>query len=59
MGDVWKRGQELTVHGWIYGLHDGRLRDLNISIRQEQQIAAAYTTAVQNSSRCPRLNHSI
>jgi len=26
---------------------------LNISIRQEQQIAAAYTTAVQNSSRCP------
>jgi len=59
VGDVWKRGQELTVHGWIYGLHDGRLRDLNISIRQEQQIAAAYTTAVQNSSRCPRLNHSI
>ena len=41
VGDVWKRGQELTVHGWIYGLHDGRLRDLNISIRQEQQIAAA------------------
>src|SRR5437667_8576140 len=59
VGDVWKRGQELTVHGWIYGLHDGRLRDLNIAIRQEQQIAAAYTTAVQNSSRCPRLNHSI
>src|SRR6058998_3377331 len=57
--DVWKRGQELTVHGWIYGLHDGRLRDLNISIRQEQQIASAYTTAVQNSSCCPRLNHSI
>ena len=57
VGDVWKRGQELAVHGWIYGLHDGVLRDLNICIRQEQEIAAAYTTAIQNSSRCePRLN---
>lgn len=49
-GDAWKRGQELTVHGWIYGLHDGRLRDLNICITQEQEVAAAHTAAVQNSS---------
>jgi carbonic anhydrase len=27
--DAWARGQELHVHGWIYGLHDGLLRDLN------------------------------
>lgn len=29
--DAWKRGQALTVHGWIYGIRDGRLRDLNCS----------------------------
>jgi carbonic anhydrase len=29
--DVWARGQELTVHGLIYGLHDGLLRDLSVS----------------------------
>ncbi len=29
--DVWARGQELTVHGWVYGLHDGLLRDLGVS----------------------------
>jgi carbonic anhydrase len=29
--DVWARGQELTVHGVIYGLHDGILRDLGVS----------------------------
>ena len=29
--DVWARGQELTVHGVIYGLHDGLLRDLDVS----------------------------
>jgi carbonic anhydrase len=30
--NAWQRGQELVVHGWIYGLHDGLLRDLGISI---------------------------
>ena len=29
--DAWARGQELTVHGWIYGLRDGLLRDLKMS----------------------------
>jgi len=30
--DAWRRGQALTVHGWIYDLGDGLLRDLNISV---------------------------
>ena len=29
--NAWERGQELAVHGWIYGLHDGLLRDLNVT----------------------------
>ena len=29
---AWQRGQELVVHGWIYGLQDGLLRDLDVSI---------------------------
>jgi carbonic anhydrase len=29
--DAWERGQELTVHGWIYGLQDGLVRDLQVS----------------------------
>jgi carbonic anhydrase len=29
---AWQRGQELVVHGWIYGLQDGLLRDLEVSI---------------------------
>jgi carbonic anhydrase len=28
----WNGGQELTVHGWIYGIHDGLLRDLDVSV---------------------------
>jgi carbonic anhydrase len=30
--DAWRRGQEVAVHGWIYGLQDGLLRDLNTTI---------------------------
>ena len=29
--DAWDRGQELTVHGWIYSLNDGRVRNLDVS----------------------------
>ena len=29
--DAWARGQKLTVHGLVYGLHDGLLRDLGVS----------------------------
>ena len=33
--DAWRRGQTLTVHGWIYCLQDGLLRDLGLSVTQE------------------------
>ena len=30
--DAWRRGQRVAVHGWIYDLRDGLLRDLNVSV---------------------------
>lgn len=33
--DAWNRGQELTIHGWIYGLKDGRVRDLDITLENK------------------------
>ncbi|MEO6096447.1 MAG: carbonate dehydratase [Fibrobacteria bacterium] len=30
--EAWDKGQEITVHGWIYGINDGLLRDLNVSV---------------------------
>ena len=41
--DVWARGQELTVHGVIYGLHDGILRDLSVSASALDPAAPMWT----------------
>src|SRR6185369_12048322 len=38
---AWERGQELVVHGWIYGLQDGLLRDLAVSIDNADGLATA------------------
>ncbi len=32
--DAWERGQKVMIHGWVYGLKDGHVNDLGISISQ-------------------------
>jgi carbonic anhydrase len=36
--DAWNRGQELCIHGWVYGLKDGRIRNLDMSIAGESDV---------------------
>lgn len=40
--DAWRRGQALSVHGWIYELADGLVRDLGLDVESTDQIPAAY-----------------
>jgi carbonic anhydrase len=44
--DAWDKGQELAVHGWIYGLQDGLLRDLNVTVAAPQEAHAVYASAL-------------
>ncbi len=44
--DAWGRGQELAVHGWIYALEDGLLRDLHICVRSADELSSIYRIAV-------------
>jgi carbonic anhydrase len=44
--DAWDRGQELTVHGWIYGLNDGLLRDLSVTVANLSEMAGVYEAAI-------------
>jgi len=47
--DAWERKQELSVHGWIYGLSDGLIRDLHISTSSLDELAASYHVAISAS----------
>ncbi|MBI3416077.1 MAG: carbonate dehydratase [Verrucomicrobia bacterium] len=44
--DAWLHGQEIAVHGWIYGLHDGHLNDLKMCITRPDELAAAHAAAI-------------
>ena len=44
--DAWERGQDLCVHGWIYGLRDGLLRDLGVTVTSLGEMAAIYESAL-------------
>jgi carbonic anhydrase len=44
--DAWRRGQSISVHGWIYGLQDGLLRDLDTTITNPSEVSKYYTQAI-------------
>jgi carbonic anhydrase len=44
--DAWRRGQALWVHGWIYALRDGLLRDLALTVNAAAEVDEAYARAV-------------
>jgi len=44
--DAWERGQPLSVHGWVYGLEDGLVRDLLTTVAGRDQAAARYEAAI-------------
>jgi len=49
VGDAWKRGQALVLHGWIYGLEDGHLRDLQTTLKSASELDSVIAQAVASS----------
>jgi carbonic anhydrase len=45
--DAWQRGQSVVVHGWVYGLDDGLLQDMRITVSNSDEMAGAYALALQ------------
>jgi carbonic anhydrase len=48
--DAWERGQPLAVHGWIYGLADGRLRDLGMTVERLDALAKLHQVALDKQA---------
>jgi len=51
--DAWQRGQNLSVHAWVYGLHDGLVRDLGLDMNKDAAIDARYVEALSNPGAEP------
>lgn len=52
--DAWHRGQGLTLHGWVYGVSDGLLKDLRMTAESPERLADVRARAVQAAASAPR-----
>jgi carbonic anhydrase len=51
--DAWRRGQAVSVHGVIYSLRDGLLRDLGLTVEREDDLRARYDAAIASIAAKP------
>ncbi len=49
--DAWARGQALTLHGWVYGLSDGLLKDLHMTVDSAERLDDCYRAALAQAAR--------
>jgi carbonic anhydrase len=52
--DAWARGQKVSLHGWVYGLKDGLLKDLHITMDDEEGMDSLYRAAIAGVSAARR-----
>ncbi|QQL46287.1 carbonate dehydratase [Sulfuriroseicoccus oceanibius] len=57
--DAWARGQDLTIHGWVYDLRDGLLRDTGAFGSSADEVAAGYSEAVAPGKKAFPLERSV
>jgi carbonic anhydrase len=39
---AWERGQEIHVHGWVYAIQDGMIRDLKVTLKDNKTLSDVY-----------------
>lgn len=47
MVDAWAKSQKVTIHGWAFGVHDGLLQDLHMTVASADSIEPTYRAAVE------------
>ena len=52
--DAWARGQPLSVHGWCYGLKDGKVKDLQVTMSRPEHVVDVYRAAIKRYPRSAR-----
>jgi carbonic anhydrase len=54
MQDAWARGQAIAVHGWVYGLKDGLLKDLGVTMDRPETVVDVFSAAIKRYPRAPQ-----
>ena len=52
MQDAWGRGQKVAVHGWCYGLKDGLVKDMGVSMQGPSDVVPVFRNAFRRYPRC-------
>ncbi|MEH6576003.1 MAG: carbonate dehydratase [Amphritea sp.] len=53
--DAWTNGQEVTVHGWVYGLNDGLVNDLDFDASRQEEVDEEYRLAISKIEKLREL----
>ncbi len=51
MQDAWSRGQKVSIHGWVYGLKDGLLKDLGVTMQGPGEVVEVFARALKRYPR--------
>ena len=51
--DAWARGQKVSVHGWVYRLKDGLLKDLHCTMDRPETVVQVFARALKRYPRDP------
>ena len=51
--DAWARGQKIAVHGWVYGLKDGLLKNLHVTMDRRETVVEVFGAAIKRYARAP------
>jgi len=54
MTDAWASGQKVSIHGWAFGVHDGLLQDLRVTVNSIDSIEPMYRAAIEGVSAARR-----
>ena len=49
--DAWARGQKIAVHGWVYGLSDGLLKNLEVTMDRPEAVVPVFGAALKRYQR--------
>jgi carbonic anhydrase len=56
--DAWARGQKVAVHGWVYGLRDGLLKDLGVTMDRPETVVDVFGAALKRYPRVEARNEA-